>query len=97
MVSGTDNTRYIAMIKNRPSISILPASNTRILAQRTGTNFLFGVLILGFVGTFAYRQTQELFSPQIFNTRKSYGFKADPYSNTVSCSFKDVPYKPQGF
>ena len=97
MVSNTDNSRFLAMVKNRPSISLIPAANTRILSQKVGTNILFAGLILGFFGIFGYRRTQELFSPQIFNTRKAYSFKADPYSMSVSCTYRDVPYKPQGF
>ena len=57
MANNTDVSRYLAMIKNRPSISLIPAANTRILSQKVGTNILFAGLIIGFLGIFAYRLT----------------------------------------
>lgn len=94
MVNYIDNSRYVEMIKNRPVLSMIPAANNRILSQRLGANFMITGLIAGFLAVFAYRQTHEIFSPYIYNTRKSHSFKADPYSGSVSCSYKDVAYKP---
>lgn len=93
MASFVDNTRFVNMIKNKPSLDAIPLPNRRILAQRTYTN----VFVLAWVGlTFAgllldqYREKKSL---SLYNTRKQFVFRSDPYSSTVNCQYRDAPYK----
>lgn len=92
MASFVDNTRFINMIKNKPSLDSIPIPNRRILAQRTYT----GVFVLSWMGlTFAgliLNQYREKRSLGLYNTRKQFSFRSDPYSSTVNCHYNDVPY-----
>ena len=97
MSMKVDNSRYLAMIKNRPSLSILPAANTQVLAQRAGTIGISLIFFEGIMSLFLYRQMQELYGPQLYNTRKAFAFKADPYSMAVSCYHRLNPYKQHGY
>lgn len=93
----TDETRYLNMIKNRPSVSLIPAASKKILASTSGTN-LFGATIFAAIlfGSW-WNQTRELWSYKLYPTRKRFTFKSDPYSGTVNCTYQDVPYKQCGF
>lgn len=96
MSGSIDNSRYLAMIKNRPPISVIPSANKRILTQRVGSNWLAMSLFGGILGIFAYRYLQETFSAELYNTRKQFNIKADPYSGTVSCAHRDAQYTQTG-
>lgn len=97
IVSFTDETRFINMIRNRPSLNLIAHANRRILAQKTGTH-LFALSIVGatLLGLLV-NQYQEGHSLSLYNTRKSFSFKSDPYSGTVKCNSQDVPYRQHGY
>lgn len=97
LVTFTDETRYLNMIRNRPSVSVVPRPNQRIIAQRTGTNLIAFLGLASILGGIIFNQTREMFSYNLYPTRKRFIFKSDPYSGTVSCTYHDAPYKQCGY
>lgn len=83
----TDESKYVRMIKNRPSVSLIPPPNRRILAQWVGTN-VFGFSILAAIlGGIVLMEYRNQLSFRFYDTRKRFHFKSDPYSGNVSCSY----------
>lgn len=85
------------MINNRPGLHLISAANKRVLAQRTGTKiFSIGFFAFTLLGI-AVNSYQENHSLSLFDTRKKFTFKSDPYSGTVKCSTEEVAYRQHGY
>lgn len=97
MSAPMDDSRYLAMIKNRPPITMLPKGKPRLLMQYTGFNAVVFGTALYFVGHLFYRQIEELRCADMYNTRKQFKGQPDPYSGTVSVLYRESPYKPSGY
>jgi hypothetical protein len=85
------------MIKNRPNASILPHPNRRILAELLGMRTFTFFSFAAFLGGVLLLHTREQLSHKLYNTRKVFKFKTDPYSGKINCTFKELPYKMSGF
>lgn len=93
----TDETKYLNMIKNRPSLSVIPQPNRRIISQRWGTNIFANVIFASVLAGIAINLARDMFSYKLYPTRKRFEFKSDPYSGTVHCTYHDAPYKQCGY
>jgi hypothetical protein len=85
------------MIKNRPSLSLIPNPNKRLISQYLARNLFTGgaVLLTSFV--LLYKFFVNANSAPFLKTRKSFNFQADPYTGKVNCTFQDVPNYQHGF
>jgi hypothetical protein len=92
-----DNSQFEAMIKNRPPLGILPSINKRIMAQYHARNFYLNTAVALIGGLFLYKFWINANSTPFLKSRKSFSFKADPYSNKVSCDYRDVPNFQHGY
>ena len=95
MPSKIDNSIQERMLKNKPSISIVPQVNKRIIAGRIGMGYLLNFAVLSTSLIFMYKLTTQTFSYQLYDTRKNFRFLSDPYSGKVSCQYRDIGYKQQ--
>lgn len=97
MQSFQDSAPFIKMIKNRPSISIVPSINKRILAQRYG---ITGAIFIGWTAVFsfiAYKYFLDVASLELVKTKKQFSFESDPFTGKVKCNYTDVPNRQHGF
>lgn len=85
------------MIKNRPPASVVPPANARIIIEAKTRPIAVAAFTALLVGTFAVNLYRYYNAGYIYNTRKKFDFKSDPYSNTVSCTYRDVPHKTSGY
>ena len=92
-----DNSKYEAMLKNRPPIGILPKVNRRLIAQYFGRNFFAATAISFGALFFMYKFYINANSGPFLKTKKTFSFQADPYSGKVSCNQQDVPNNQHGF
>lgn len=97
MQSFQDNSRYVAMIKNRPSLTLIPAANKRILAQRYGVQGFILLSLASAASIIGYKYFLDVSSLYVVKTKKSFSFESDPYSGKVKCNFTEVPNKQFGF
>jgi hypothetical protein len=97
MQSFQDNSKYVTMIKNRPSISLIPEANKRIMAQRLGSQCLIGFTLVSTLSLIGYKYFLETSSLYVNKTKKAFSFESDPYSGTVKCTYNEVPNKQYGF
>ena len=88
-----DNSVNEKMIKNRPVLSVVPGVNRRLHASRIGMFYTINLFVVGFTAIFAHRYFTDKFSYQLYDTRKDFRFRSDPYSGKVSCEFRDVSYR----
>ncbi len=97
MQTFQDNSTFVTMIKNRPSISVVPSVNKRILAQRWGITgaILFGVT--SSLSLIAYKYFLDVSSLYVVKTKKAFTFESDPLSGKVKCNYTEVPNKQYGF
>ena len=88
-----DNSKYTAMVLNRPSLNLIPESNKRILAQGLGirTMILGGIASLSYI--VLYKYFVENSSLYLIKTKKKFNFESDPYTGKVKCTYTDVPNK----
>lgn len=93
MVKFIDNSVQEAMVRNRPSLSIIPPANKKLYLPRIAVNTSLSVVVVSFVGMFAYQFITGSLSYPLYNTRKEFQFKSDPYSGEVSCQYRDITYK----
>jgi len=90
MTNIPDNSKFEAMVKNRPSLSIIPSVNKRIISQYIGRNIftLSAIFVLGI--TLTNKFWNSTFPDRYLKTKKSYNFEFDPYSGKVSCIYNEV-------
>lgn len=97
MQSFQDSTPFINMIKNRPTLSLVPSINKRILAQRWGVT---GAIFIGYTAIFsfiAYKYFLDIASLELVKTKKQFTFESDPFTGKVKCNYFDAPNKLYGF
>lgn len=97
MQSFQDSAPFMYMIKNKPSLSLIPAVNKRILAQRWG---ITGAIFIGYTSIFSlvvYKYFLDVASLELVKTKKSFSFESDPFSGKVKCNYTDIPNKQYGF
>jgi len=92
-----DNSKFETMVKNRPSLDILPSINKRILGQYHARNLYLNTTVALISGLFLYKFWINTNSTPFVKSRKSFSFQSDPYSNKVSCNFSDVPNFQHGY
>lgn len=81
-----DNSKFEQMVKNRPSASVLPSINKRLLAQYLGRSS-FSVASFALIGgIFLYKFALNANSGPFLKSRKSFNFESDPYSGKVRCT-----------
>jgi len=97
MQSFQDNSRFVTMIKNRPSVSLVPSINKRILAQRWGIQGLILAGITSYACIVGYKYSTDLLSLYLVKTKKSFSFESDAYSGKVKCNYTEVPNKQYGY
>ena len=85
MVRFIDNSVQERMINNRPPLSILPSVNKKLHLPRIAANAVLPAVVFSFLGVFTYQLITRTMSYQLYDTRKQFQFKSDPYSGTVSC------------
>lgn len=92
-----DNSKYFNMINNKPSLSLIPQANKRLLAQGLGIR----VAILSGIGSFAsivlYKYFIDNSSLYLTKTKKEFSFESDLYSGKVKCNYKDIPNRQHGY
>ena len=92
-----DNSKYFNMIKNKPSLSLIPEANKRLLAQGLGIRvaILSGI---GFFGsTVLYKYFIDNTSLYLTKTKKEFSFESDPYTGKVKCDYTDVSNRQHGY
>jgi hypothetical protein len=93
----TDESKYQAMLKNRPNPNIFPSPNRRILAQRMGHGAFINIALIGiFFGVFI-TQAKEQQSLRLYPTRKVFSFKSDPLTGAVNCTYQEKTYQQEGY
>ena len=93
----TDNSKFEQMIKNRPSSSLLPAVNKRLVSQYLARSTFAGGCFLVLTGVFVYKFALNANSGPFLKSRRSFSFESDPYSGKVRCDHKEVPNTQHGF
>lgn len=97
MQSFQDNKPFMSMIKNRPSLSIIPPINKRIVAQKWAVS---GAILLGLT-TYFYIVGSKFFldasSLYVTKTKKAFTFESDPITGKVKCNYTEVPNKQYGY
>lgn len=97
LIGFTNEEKYLRMIRNRPHLYSVGCANKRVLAQRNGSKiFAFGFFAITLLGL-AVNNYQEVHSLSLYDTRKKFTFKSDPYSGTVKCTTQQVPYSQHGY
>jgi hypothetical protein len=97
MTGFVDNSKYLTMIKNRPSLGAIPKINKRILTQSLAHNIFFGVALLSISTIFLLRFRNNAKSEPLTKVRKDFNFETDPFSGKVSCTYKTVPNRQHGY
>jgi hypothetical protein len=92
-----DDSKFMRMIKNRPAASLIPHANKRIIIQRFGSTAFAQLILLGLLGGIAFQEMKELHSMRLYDTRKKFQFKGDPYSGKVHCTYTEELYNVHGF
>lgn len=83
-----DNAKFERMVQNRPSASILPSVNRRLIAQYQGRT-IFAVGTLGLLGTILlYKFFLNANSRPFLKSRKTFRWESDPYSGQVRCTYQ---------
>ena len=92
-----DHTKYEQMIKNRPPLSAIPFSNKRLVSQYI-TRSLFTTAAVGLtIGILFYKFALSSNTALFVNSRKSFRFESDPYTEKVSCTYQDRPKFQHGY
>jgi hypothetical protein len=97
MQTFQDNSIFANMIKNRPSLSIVPPVNKRILAQKWGITAVIMVGITSYLSIVATKFFLDFSSLYVVKTKKAFTFETDPFSGKVKCNYTEVPNKQYGF
>ncbi len=97
MQSFQDNSKYVTMVNNRPSVSIVPQANKRIMAQRWGSQAFILFSLVSSLSLIGYKYFLDTSSLYVNKTKKAFSFETDPYTGTVKCSYTDVPNRQHGF
>lgn len=97
MQSFQDNSLFVTMIKNRPSATLVPSVNKRILAQKWGVQGLILAGITSYVCIVGYKYFTDVSSLYLVKTKKSFSFESDAYSGKVKCNYTEVPNKQYGY
>ena len=92
-----DNSKFEQMVKNRPSASILPSINKRLLSQFLGRSSFATASFVLFGGIFIYKFMLNANSGPFLKSRQSFNFEADPYSGKVRCTHQSVPNYEHGY
>lgn len=97
MQTFQDNSVFATMIKNRPSVSVVPPINKRILAQKWGITAVIMVGVTSYLSIVATKFFLDFSSLYVVKTKKAFTFETDPFSGKVKCSYTEVPNKQYGF
>jgi len=97
MQTFQDNSPFVTMVKNRPSVSIVPPVNKRIIAQRWGAQAFIVFSLASALSIISYKYFLDASSLHVVKTKKAFSFESDPFSGKVKCNVTDVPNKQYGF
>jgi len=70
MENFTDNSRYLTMIKNRPSLGLIPLPNKRLLGQRYATQIFMFTTVASLMSILYYKFIVNGTSLSLLKTRK---------------------------
>lgn len=75
------------MIKNRPSLALVPQINKVVLGRRFALNIFAFTSFATISSLIIYKWFSNEMSLSLLKTKKSFTFEADPYSGKVKCSY----------
>jgi hypothetical protein len=74
MQNFQDNRPFVAMINNRPSLSIIPSVNKRILAQKWGIQGMAYFSIASILSIIGYKYLLDASSLYVVKSKKAFTF-----------------------